>query len=264
MLDLFKHWQRPEGKEIVLIGSCFSDNLKPYLDEEGFKVTSNIFGTLFHPTPIFNWLKYACANAISESEMQIIFHEEKWKSLAGGKVLRSDSKQELKQVIHSHLAALHDALKSAVTLVLTLGTAHGWIHNEIGLVGNCQRLPQQEFHQEIILLSEMKSNGTEAIQLLKEMNPNLSIVLTVSPVKHWRMGVVENARTKARCIELAHALCEQHSLSYFPSYEFVTDVLRNDDYFESDRCHPNEMAIALVAQEFLVFSRKINDKTIGI
>lgn len=258
------HWQRPEGKEIVLIGSCFSDNLKPYLDEEGFKVTSNIFGTLFHPIPIFNWLKYACANAISESEMQIIFHEEKWKSLAGGKVLRSYSKQELKQVIHSHLAALHDVLKSADTLVLTFGTAHGWIHNEIGLVGNCQRLPQQEFQQEIISLNEMKSNGTEAIQLLKEMNPNLSIVLTVSPVKHWRMGVVENARTKARCIELAHALCEQHSLSYFPSYEFVTDVLRNDDYFENDRCHPNQIAIALVAQEFLVFSRKINEKTTGI
>jgi hypothetical protein len=264
MLDLFKHWKRPEGKGIVLMGSCFSDNLKPYLVREGYEVTSNIFGTLFHPIPIFNWLKYACLNAISEDEMQLAFHEEQWKSLGGGKILRSDSLPELKEIVLSKLEQLHKEIQSADTLVITFGTAHAWIHNNLGLVGNCQRLPQQEFHQEIISLNEMKSKGTEAIQLLKEMNPNLSIVLTVSPVKHWRMGVVENARTKARCIELAHALCEQHSLSYFPSYEFVTDVLRNDDYFDSDRCHPNEMTIARVAQEFLVFSRKINDKTIGI
>ena len=76
--------------------------------------------------------------------------------------------------------------------------------------------------------------------------------------------MVENARTKARCLELAHELCMNFNSSYFPSYEFVTDVLRNDDYFESDRCHPNERAIALVAQKFLVFSRKINEKTTGI
>jgi hypothetical protein len=250
MLGLFKHWNRPEGKGIVLMGSCFSDNLKPYLDKEGYEVTSNVFGTLFNPIPIFNWLKYACANAISESEMQIIFHEEKWKSLAGGKMLRSDSKEELMQVINSHLATLHEALKSADTLVVTLGTAHGWIHKEIGLVGNCQRLPQHEFQQEIISLNEMIDSGEESIRLIRQLIPNIRIVLTVSPVKHWRMGVLKNARTKARCLELAHALCERNSLSYFPSYEFITDVLRNDEYFESDRCHPNDKAIALVAQEF--------------
>jgi hypothetical protein len=110
----------------------------------------------------------------------------------------------------------------------------------------------------------MINSGAECIRLIQQWNPNLQIVFTVSPVKHWRMGVVENARTKARCLELAHELCTSFNASYFPSYEFVTDVLRNDDYFESDRCHPNEMAIALVAQEFLLFSRKINEKTTGI
>jgi hypothetical protein len=264
MLDLFKHWQRPEGKEIVLIGSCFSDNLKPYLEEEGFKVTSNIFGTLFHPIPIFNWLKYACQNHISEVEMQLVFHEEKWKSLTGGKILRADSKDELIQIVHSNLTILHGTLKSASTLVITLGTAHAWIHKDFGLVGNCQRLPQQDFQQKIISLNEMVEVGGETIQLLHEMNPNLNIVFTVSPVRHWRMGVTENVRTKARCIELAHTLCEKYALTYFPSYEFVIDVLRNDDYFEVDRCHPNVMAISLVAQEFLLYSRKINEKTTSL
>jgi hypothetical protein len=159
---------------------------------------------------------------------------------------------------------LHGTLKSASTLVITLGTAHAWIHKDFGLVGNCQRLPQQDFQQKIISLNEMVEVGGETIQLLHEMNPNLNIVFTVSPVRHWRMGVTENVRTKARCIELAHTLCEKYALTYFPSYEFVIDVLRNDDYFEVDRCHPNVMAISLVAQEFLLYSRKINEKTTSL
>jgi hypothetical protein len=251
MLEIFKNWKCPEGKSIVLMGSCFSDNLKPFLEEKDFRVTSNVFGTLFHPIPIFNWLKYACANGISEDEMQLVFHEEMWKSLGGGKVLRLNSKEELKELIHSKLNVLHEELKSADTLVITLGTAHAWIHEEFGVVGNCQRLPQQKFKQELISLDEMIRIGKETICLLKQFNSDLKIVFTVSPVKHWRMGVVENARTKARCMELAHVLCEMTNSVYFPSYEFISDVLRSDEYFEVDRCHPNEKAIALVAENFL-------------
>jgi hypothetical protein len=251
MLEIFKYWKCPEGRNMVLMGSCFSDNLKPFLEEKDFKVTSNIFGTLFHPIPIFNWLKYACLNSISHSEMQLVFHEETWKSLGGGKVLRMNSKEELRELIQHKLRVLHEELKSAHTLIVTLGTAHAWIHDEYGLVGNCQRLPQQVFQQRIISLNEMIQSGEKSIRLIKQLNPQLRIVLTVSPVKHWRMGIVENARSKARCMELAHGLVEQFSLEYFPSFEFVTDVLRNDVYFEADRCHPNDKAIALVAENFL-------------
>lgn len=251
MLNLFEDWKRPEGKNIVLMGSCFSDNLKPFLEENNFQVTSNVFGTLFHPIPIFNWLKYACENRISEDEMQLVFHEKMWKSLSGGKVLRMSSKDELKDLIYTKLTVLHEQLREANTLVMTFGTAHAWIHDRLGIVGNCQRLPQQEFQQELIFLNEMIRIGKETIHLLEQFNPRLKLVLTVSPVKHWRMGVVENARSKARCIELAHELCQKTDAIYFPSYEFVSDVLRNDDFFESDRCHPNQRAIELVAESFL-------------
>lgn len=251
MLEIFKDWKCPEGKNIVLLGSCFSDNLKPFLEANDFRVTSNVFGTLFHPIAIFNWLKYACTNNISEGEMQLVFHEEMWKSLGGGKVLRLNAKEELKELIHFKLKDLHEELKSANTLVVTFGTAHAWIHEEFGVVGNCQRLPQQKFRQELISLNEMIRIGRETIHFLQQFNADLKIVLTVSPVKHWRMGVVENARSKARCIELAHELCEITDSTYFPSYEFVSDVLRNDEFFEDDRCHPNKRAIALVAKKFL-------------
>jgi hypothetical protein len=250
MLNLFEHWNRPEGKGVVLIGSCFSDNLKPHLEEEGFTVSSNEFGTLFHPISIFSVLKYACNKTISEGDMKLVFHEEQWKSLVGGKMLRAESLTALKDIVLSKTQALHAALSRAEMLVITFGTAHAWMHESFGLVGNCQRLPQQEFQQKIISLNEMIQSGAECIHLIKQLNPKMRIVLNVSPVKHWRMGIVKNAQTKARCLELAHALSEQFSLEYFPSFEYVTDVLRNDEYFESDRCHPNKRAIEWVAQAF--------------
>lgn len=250
MLGVFEDWKPPEGKKIVLIGSCFSDNLKPLLEKEEYEVSSNLFGTLFHPIPIFNWLKCACTKTISDEEMQLVYHEEIWKSLGGGKVLRADSRSELRNLIQYKLNILHEKLKSANTLVVTLGTAHAWIHEDMGLVGNCQRLPQQVFKQELVPLSQMVRAGNEVIQFLQKLNPELSIVWNVSPVKHWRMGVVANVRSKSRCIELAHELCNRVKSVYFPSYEFVTDVLRNDLYFEDDRCHPNEQAISLVSQYF--------------
>jgi hypothetical protein len=251
MLDIFKDWKCPEGRNIVLMGSCFSDNLKPFLEEEGYEVSSNVFGTLFHPIPIFNWLKYACANRISEDEMQLVFHEEMWKSLSGGKILRAETKEELKEIINSNLNNLHQSLKTANTLVITLGTAHAWSHTDFGIVGNCQRLAQKDFKQELIALNEMIGVGAQCVHVLQQFNPDLKIVFTVSPVKHWRMGVIENARTKARCVELAHELCADLKVDYFPSYEFVTDVLRNDEFFEKDRCHPNERAILAISHEFL-------------
>jgi GSCFA family len=244
-------WKVPEKGPIALIGSCFSDELKIPLQREGYEVYSNPFGTLFHPIPIFNWLERACKNSILEHEMQLEFHEGSWKSLQGGKMLRRETKEDLVAFIQSKVAELNSELKKAKTLVITIGTAHAWIHNNYGVVGNCQRLPQQVFQRKIIPLNDMIQAGESCLEALNKLNSRLRIVLTVSPVKHWRMGVVENNRTKARIIELVHTLKSSFELDYFPSYEIVTDVLRNDEYFEFDRCHPNKKAIEIVADYFL-------------
>jgi hypothetical protein len=251
VVDFLKEWIAPKKGSVILIGSCFSDELSIHLREHDFQVLSNPFGTLFHPIPIFNWLDRACEKLISEEDLQLEYHEENWKSLQGGKLFRAEKKEELIRIATSKVFDLHSELKTAETLVITFGTAHAWIHNKYGLVGNCQRLPQQVFQQRIIPLEDMVNAGKSCLAALKRLNPNLRIILTVSPVKHWRMGVVENNRTKARIIELVHTLKSSFELDYFPSYEIVTDVLRNDEYFELDRCHPNKKAIEIVADYFL-------------
>lgn len=254
MLDLFHDWELMPGRRVVLLGSCFSDNLAPYLEQADYHVYSNPFGTLFHPIPIMNWIDMAISDEVAEERLQIVFHENQWKSLCGGKELRELNREDLLKKIQQKRVELRAELEEADVLVLTLGTAHAWVHEEFGIVGNCQRLPNANFQRKLISVEEMSEAGISVLNKLNRVNPFLQVVLTISPVKHWRMGVVENSRTKARLVELVHALRVPQLLSYFPSYEYVTDVLRSDEYFNSDRCHINENAISLVAEKFL--SRK--------
>ena len=251
MLDLFHDWELMPGRRMVLMGSCFSDNLAPYLEQANYEVYSNPFGTLFHPIPIMNWIDMAISDEVSEEKLHIVFHENQWKSLCGGKDLRESNKEDLLSKIQQRLAEFRAALEEADILVLTLGTAHAWVHEEFGVVGNCQRLPNSNFQRKLISVEEMSRHMIDVFKRLNKVNPFLQKVVTISPVKHWRMGVVENTRTKARLVELVHAIRIPEFLSYFPSYEYVTEVLRNDDYFNSDRCHINERAISLVADKFL-------------
>jgi hypothetical protein len=251
MLDLFHDWELMPGRRIVLLGSCFSDNLGPYLEQADYHVYSNPFGTLFHPIPIMNWIDMAISEEVSEERLQIVYHENQWKSLCGGKELRESNRDDLLEKIQLKRVELRVELEEAEVLVLTLGTAHAWVHEEFGIVGNCQRLPNSNFQRKLISVEEMADTVISVLNKLNRVNPFLQVVLTISPVKHWRMGVVENSRTKARLVELVHTLRVPQLLSYFPSYEYVTDILRNDEYFNSDRCHINERAISLVADKFL-------------
>jgi hypothetical protein len=91
----------------------------------------------------------------------------------------------------------------------------------------------------------------KAISALENFNPGLKIIFTVSPVKHVRDGVVENNRSKARLIEVSHSVCEQkQNAFYFPSYELITEVLRDYRFYKNDLVHPNETAIDFVFEKF--------------
>lgn len=237
----------PEAQRYYLIGSCFSDSMKAQLEGRGKEVLSNPFGTLFHPIAISQWLRFTLDGIPNEETLFLVEHEGEWRSLMGGKVLRASSKEALLTRIDTLLQESRTALEQAECLVITLGTAHGWYYEGAHLVGNCQRLPQQAFQQKLTLLDEMQVHLAETIASLKGYFASLQIVVSVSPVKHWRLGVVNNLLGKARLIELAHTL----NCTYFPGYEWVSEVLRDYEFYESDGCHPNDSAVNQVANEFL-------------
>ena len=84
-----------------------------------------------------------------------------------------------------------------------------------------------------------------AVEKCVAVNPDLRVVITVSPVRHWREGAVENMRSKAILLVAAQALCERapQRFSYFPSYEIMMDDLRDYRFYDSDMLHPSGVAV---------------------
>ena len=92
----------------------------------------------------------------------------------------------------------------------------------------------------------------EALHRLFDFNPKLQVVFTISPVRHIRDGVIENNRSKARLIEVAHQLVNKFNKTYyFPAYELVMDVLRDYRFYDKDLVHPNYMATNYVVENFM-------------
>ena len=106
------------------------------------------------------------------------------------------------------------------------------------------------FHKRLLTLEEMHTNFDRVQRKLQECNPNLQVVLTVSPVRHVREGLIDNNRSKARLIDWCHTLVAQHAhVHYFPAYELVVDELRDYRFYAPDGAHPNTQAIEFVWQQ---------------
>jgi len=235
------------GDDIVLMGSCFSDEMSNHFIDSGLNVLSNPFGTLFHPLAIANVMNAALS---SSREVDILQRNDIYLSWDSGSKLFAFSESELSAQIEARRKKLRKTLSKAKLLVVTMGTAWGYRNIELNkIVGNCHKSVPEVFEKELSSVDEMLNSWTVLLTTLKELNPELTVVFTVSPIRHKKDGLVENNRSKSRLIELVHQL-EGENRFYFPSYEVLIDELRDYRYYTSDLVHPNKDAIAYIWNAF--------------
>lgn len=236
------------GDSILFLGSCFSDEIANKSAYHGLKVQSNPFGTVFHP----NLLSQFITDSINEIEVErILNRDDLYFSWDANSSIFDFSEQELIQKLQKIRNDFVTALKQAKTIFITFGTAWAYRRKEDALlVANCHKVPASEFEKELIEVEEMYFQWMETIEKLKELNPELKIVFTVSPVRHIRDGLIENNQSKAILLDLVRRLLKHSEVTYFPSYEIVIDELRDYRFFKMDRVHPNEEAIEYVWKQF--------------
>ncbi len=236
------------GDSILLLGSCFSDNLAPKFERAGFKVCSNPLGTLFHPSAIATSIIDAlegnhAPKAVSSGEI--------WYDWRASSKVSGYTKEELAQNMAKAFAQLKEALTSAKVIVITFGTAFGYVHKSAGLVANCHKQPQSQFLTQWNGPESIYKEWEKVVDKIRAINPSVQFVFTVSPVRHVRDGIIENNRNKAPLLIACQEL--EDFGDYFPSYEIVTDVLRDYRFFKKDLVHPSDDAIDIVyeyAKEF--------------
>ena len=238
-------------EKILLIGSCFSEEIGNKMSNLKFDILQNPNGILYDPVSIsdaiFSYIENKPFNEQYLFELNGLWHS--WKHHS---VFSAENKNEVIERINITRSDAHHFLKNAKILIITLGSAFGYqLKKNNENIANCHKAPANFFKKTLLPVEEMKADLSSAITALNLFNPDLKIIFTISPVKHVKDGVIENNRSKSRLIETVHAIVDQkENVFYFPSYELVTDVLRDYRFYKTDLVHPNDIAINFVFEKF--------------
>ncbi|MBS1772502.1 MAG: GSCFA domain-containing protein [Bacteroidetes bacterium] len=238
--------------KIMLIGSCFTENMSERLMSSKFSVLSNPHGILFNPLSVADSLESYINN--KEYRKDDLFHlNELWNSWDHHtRFSHTDADMALHGINQSQGAAA-GFIREADWVIITLGSAFQYYLVESGKpVANNHRAPAQWFEKRLLEINTIKATLTHTLQKLVDVNPDIQILFTISPVRHIRDGVVDNNRSKARLIEAVHNLCNDfEQANYFPAYELIIDILRDYRYYDIDFVHPNYLATSFVWEQFV-------------
>lgn len=241
-------------QKILLTGSCFTEHIGDHLKEMKFDSLQNPNGILFDPVSVSNSLISYLEPTVYKKE-DLFFYNELWQSWQHHGIFSDTNPQTVLIGINRAQKTAHHFLKQADWLIITLGSAFVYILKEQHKsVANCHRAPAGWFTKRLLSNDEMLASMDEALHRILDFNPRLQIVFTISPVRHIRDGVIENNRSKARLIEVAHQLVSKFNQTcYFPAYELVIDVLRDYRFYDKDLVHPNYMATSYVLEQFMEY-----------
>ncbi|MDB9912313.1 GSCFA domain-containing protein [Flavobacteriaceae bacterium] len=239
------------SSKVLLLGSCFAQNMGAKLEYYKFQQCTNPFGILFHPVAIEKLITRA-VNQIWFTSKDVFLQNEQWHCFLAHSKLSNTSEEDLISALNSALEKLRFSLLEASHVVFTFGTA--WVYKHLEkdtIVANCHKVPQKEFVKQLLSPDDVSDVLLGIETKLRTINPTCSIINTVSPVRHIKDGLLANSRSKAHLIAGVQEIVSPEKLNYyFPSYEIMIDELRDYRYYKEDLTHPNQTAIAIIWNAF--------------
>lgn len=211
-------------ERMLFVGSCFADNIGRRFVEDKFRATVNPYGVMYNPASIMHTVK-------------------RWTGeLVAAQSEASDSGSDVSQAIN----------EAPQTAVFTLGTNHVYVLNETGeIVDNCRRRPQRLFTERELSVDECADYLRDAVTMLRQINPSVRIIITVSPIRYAKYGFHGSQLSKATLLLAADKLTkEMDNVVYFPAYEIVNDELRDYRFYREDMLHPTDQAVEYIWQRF--------------
>ena len=236
---------------IVTIGSCFAEVIGSKLEQNKANVLVNPFGTIFNPLSVCRLLDAALVQK-HDFEKNLVQHNGIWYAYDLHSSLSSPDREELVESISQQIGNTNKTLSEARLLIITLGTAVGYRLKSTGeVVANCHKLPAREFSRELLSLGIILPDFEKTLQSLRLFNPNMQVLLTVSPVRHIKETIETNSVSKAILRVLCHQLSQTHQhVGYFPAFEIMMDDLRDYRFYGRDMLHPTEVAEDYIWDKF--------------
>lgn len=239
---------RPIGRDegIVLLGSCFSDNVGARLVRDGFRASVNPMGALYNPLSIARAIEHALKHKVYDiadlTTVDGIAHCLDFESHR-----QHSDPAVLLEKLNKDFGDFADTIDNASTIILTFGTA--WVFALAGtqhVVGNCHKLPQSFFERRRITVNDIVDTWRPLLEALAPRR----IILTVSPVRHLADGLHGNQLSKATLLLAVDRLCQECGAEYFPSYEIALDDLRDYRFYAADLKHLSDTAVDYIYNIF--------------
>jgi len=237
-------------EEMLFVGSCFADSIGARFREEGFPVTVNPFGTMYNPASILHTIE----KLFTVDSLQFT----------------DDYSDGSERLASKSTVNCKPSTVNYKTVFLTLGTNHVYRLKETGeIVDNCEKRPQSLFTEDELTVDACADYLQKAIAILRQKNPEVRIVLTVSPIRYRKYGYHGSQLSKATLLLAIEKLftvyslrftdeysdgseglaskstvnCKPSTVNYFPAYEIVNDELRDYRFYASDMLHPSQQAV---------------------
>ena len=237
---------------VVLLGSCFSDNIGAKMHGALFHATVNPMGTLYNPMSIARGVQRLIEQRPVAGQ-ELFMQSGVWNSFDFHSRHSMPDKQVTIDRMNERIEQGHLALKQALMLTITLGTAIVYRLESTGeVVANCHKVPQHEFERKMATVSEMARELDEMVTRLHQFNPELKIIFTVSPIRHIADGLDINSLSKASLRVAIQETIARHRdyCDYFPAFEIMMDDLRDYRFYSSDMVHPSDVAVEYIWQAF--------------
>lgn len=238
------NFQIDYNSRLNLLGSCFSDNIGNKLIQQKFRASVNPFGVLYNPASIAQAIDLLFTKEKFDDQ-DLDFHKEKWFSYAHHTSFSNTNKTDCLKDINQKFYEAAESIRKADVIIITLGTSwifHHILHNR--LVANCHKIPAKEFERTCLSPAETESLLRKIILQISKHNSNAKFIFTISPIRHWKDGAIENMRSKsALAIAIQTIEKEFEQAYYFPTYEIFMDELRDYRFYASDMLHPSDFAI---------------------
>ena len=255
IIPIKKEFHLSHADDIVSMGSCFADRIGNLLKQSGFYVEQNPFGVLYNPMSVVKALELLWYD-IPFKEDDLFEYQGLYSSFMHHTSFSGSDKDAVLQRIRSVNHRASEALHDATCLMITFGTSWVYALAETGkIVANCHKLPDYHFVRRRLEVDEIVDYYTSFFETVFQEKPDLKVLMTVSPIRHFKDGAHENTLSKAVLHLAIDELCLRFpQIVYFPAYELLCDDLRDYRFYDEDMLHPNAVAVKYIWEAFSQFA----------
>ncbi len=239
------------GTPVVLVGSCFTDNIGACMRDDLFDVIVNPFGPIYNPSSVRRAVS-SIVDGISISPGDLFPHEGRFHSHLFHSRYSGCDREAAAQAMTRQIHLAREALLHASSLIVTLGTTRVFRHRQQGMVvANCHRLPSSSFREETLSLDQCTDDLESLVSMVRTVNPDIHIIFTVSPLRYLGQGAHINSIYKATLLLAIDSVVRTFpSTHYFPSFEIMMDDLRDYRFYADDMKHPTDQAVRYIYDIF--------------